>query len=74
VLVTHNRKCKLAYWSYPNNITSFLHVLGHATEEQTKQPNIHMQGVEHLLIDVLRRKRYLLNVASEASYYSVCLS
>jgi hypothetical protein len=44
VLAKHHRKCKLANWSHPRNITSCSHAHGCATEEQAKQPNIHMRG------------------------------
>jgi hypothetical protein len=45
VLAKHNKMCKLANWSRPNNITSCLRATGRATEEQAKQPNIHICGV-----------------------------
>jgi hypothetical protein len=36
VLAKHHRKCKLADWSRPSNITSCSCVPGCATEEQAK--------------------------------------
>jgi hypothetical protein len=50
VLAKHYRMCKLANWSRPSNIKSCSHASGRATEEQAKQPNIHMLGVKHLII------------------------
>jgi hypothetical protein len=44
VLARHHKICKLANWSHPSNITSCSRAPGRATEEQTKQPNIHMWG------------------------------
>jgi hypothetical protein len=44
VLAKHHRKCKLANWSRPSNITSCSRAPGCATEEQAKQPNIYMWG------------------------------
>jgi hypothetical protein len=41
--------CNLANWSRPSNIASRLRAPGRVTEEQAKQPNIHMQRVKHLV-------------------------
>jgi hypothetical protein len=44
VLAKHHKMCRLGNWSRPSNITSCSRVPGRATEEQAKQPNIHMWG------------------------------
>jgi hypothetical protein len=47
VLARHHKMCNLANWSRTSNITSCSRAPGHATEEQAKQPNIHMRGVSN---------------------------
>jgi hypothetical protein len=42
VSARHHKMCKLVDWSHPNNITFCSRAPGHATEEQAKQPNMHM--------------------------------
>jgi hypothetical protein len=44
VLAKHHKMCKLANWSRPSNITFCSRAPDRATEEQAKQPNIHMRG------------------------------
>jgi hypothetical protein len=43
VLAKHRKMCKLANWSRPSNITSCSRASDRVTEEQAKQPNIHMR-------------------------------
>jgi hypothetical protein len=44
VLAKHHKMCKFANWSRQSNNTFCSSAPGHATEEQAKQPNIHMRG------------------------------
>jgi hypothetical protein len=39
----HRQMYKLANWSRQSNVTSCSRAPGRATEEQAKQPNIHMR-------------------------------
>jgi hypothetical protein len=47
MLARHHKMCKFANWFHPSNITFCSRAPGHATEEQSKQPNINMQVVSN---------------------------